>query len=169
MGHQNYKVEEWTKNIRKKLFFLQIESWMKLFQFKVSLNVFPSFRSRTQYLIFIYVNNNKGGTKTSFETEFYRNWVSKNLDWIASKSFDARMKGFIETSKIFLSFLLCSQGILICSCFAAATVKSEKFYLHFKVLSSRGIYFLNELKLSMINDTLEYKLLRDWFECRCGK
>ena len=56
-----------------------VKSWMEMFQFKVSLNVFPSFRSGTQYLIFIYVNNNKGGTKTSFETEFYRNWVSQKF------------------------------------------------------------------------------------------
>ena len=95
---------------------------------KVSLNVFPSFRSGTQYLIFIYVNNNKREEQRQvLRLNFTEIEFPKNLDWIASKSFDARMKGFIETSKIFLSFLLCSQGILICSCFAAATVKSGKF------------------------------------------
>ena len=137
---------------------------MKLFQFKVSLNVFPSFRSGTQYLIFIYVNNNKREEQRQvLRLNFTEIEFPKNLDWIASKSFDARMKGFIETSKIFLSFLLCSQGILICSCFAPQQSNQEnlKFYLHLKVLSSTGIYFLNDLKLSMINDTLEYKLLRD--------
>ena len=73
------------KNIIFSCFFVffsgreTVKSWMEMFQFKVSLNVFPSFRSGTQYLIFIYVNNNKGGTKTSFETEFYRNWVSQKF------------------------------------------------------------------------------------------
>ena len=130
MGHHNYKEEEWTTriDIRRNRFIFQIKSWMKLFQFKVSLNVFPSFRSGTQYLIFIYVNNNKREEQRQvLRLNFTEIEFPKNLDWIASKSFDARMKGFIETSKIFLSFLLCSQGILICSCFAAATVKSGKF------------------------------------------
>ena len=130
MGHHNYKEEEWTTriDIRRNRFIFQIKSWMKLFQFKVSLNVFPSFRSGTQYLIFIYVNNNKREEQRQvLRLNFTEIEFPKNLDWIASKSFDARMKGFIETSKIFLSFLLCFQGILICSCFAAATVKSGKF------------------------------------------